>query len=288
VRLHYLDFGGTGEALLLMAGLGDGAHVFDEFAPRFIDAFHVLALTRRGFGESSQPATGYDTVTLAEDIAHLLDGLAIDRVHLAGHSLAGAEMTEFAVRHPGRTIKLVYLDAAYDWAASALSPNPSAPPSQPSPTTTELASPEGFASYVARVNGVSAFPLADIRATNVFECGGRYLGSRTPAAIAMSFASLAAAQHPNYAGVNAPALAIFTVPLTPTDMFPWLTRDGPQWPVAAAYFPFAQDALASQRTAFAASAPGAIRVELPSVPHFLFLSQPDTVAASMRAFLEAP
>ena len=57
MQLHYLDFGGTGPALLLLAGAGDSAHVFDDFAPRLTDAFRVLALTRRGFGESDRPAT---------------------------------------------------------------------------------------------------------------------------------------------------------------------------------------------------------------------------------------
>src|SRR5437763_7612373 len=59
VRLHYLDFGGIGPALLLLAGLGNTAHAFDNFAPSFTDRFHVVALTRRGFGESSHPPEGY-------------------------------------------------------------------------------------------------------------------------------------------------------------------------------------------------------------------------------------
>src|SRR6266516_1629971 len=38
VRLHYLDWGGHGNVLLFLAGLGDSAHRFDSFAPRFLDA----------------------------------------------------------------------------------------------------------------------------------------------------------------------------------------------------------------------------------------------------------
>ena len=123
--------------------------MFDTFAPSFVDSFHVLALTRRGFGESSQPATGYDTVTLANDIALFMDATSLDRAYIAGHSIAGAEMTQFSVDHPERVIKLVYLDAAYDWAAAAASPNPSPVPAQPNPTSAQLASPEAFAGYVA-------------------------------------------------------------------------------------------------------------------------------------------
>ena len=113
IRLHYLDWGGTGSVLLLLTGLGDDAHVFDDFAPKFTDRFHVIALTRRGFGESDKPATGYDIATRVEDIRQFLDALKIERVNIAGHSAAGDEMTTFASLYPQRVNKLVYLDAAY-------------------------------------------------------------------------------------------------------------------------------------------------------------------------------
>ena len=55
VRLHTLDFGGAGPPLLFLAGLGNTAHAWDNFATRFTDRFRVYAFTRRGFGESSHP-----------------------------------------------------------------------------------------------------------------------------------------------------------------------------------------------------------------------------------------
>ena len=113
IRLHYLDWGGNGPILLFLAGMGCNAHIFDRFAPRFTDQFHVLALTRRGHGESDHPETGYDINTLTEDIRLFLDALKIDRVILAGHSMAGVEMSHFAAIHPERLLRLVYLDAAY-------------------------------------------------------------------------------------------------------------------------------------------------------------------------------
>ncbi|HKQ03832.1 MAG TPA: alpha/beta hydrolase [Blastocatellia bacterium] len=88
-------------------------HVFDDFAPKFTDRFHVIALTRRGFGESDKPADGYDIATRVEDIRQFLDALKIERVNVAGHSAAGDEMTTFASLYPRRVKKLVYLDAAY-------------------------------------------------------------------------------------------------------------------------------------------------------------------------------
>ena len=48
VRLEVLDWGGNGTPLVFLSGLQDVAHGFDDFAPRFTDRFHVLAITRRG------------------------------------------------------------------------------------------------------------------------------------------------------------------------------------------------------------------------------------------------
>jgi pimeloyl-ACP methyl ester carboxylesterase len=113
IRLHYLDWGGNGPILLFLPGMGCNAHIFDRFAPRFTDQFHVLALTRRGHGESDHPETGYDIDTLTEDIRLFLDTLKIARAILAGHSMAGVEMSHFAAIHPERVLRLVYLDAAF-------------------------------------------------------------------------------------------------------------------------------------------------------------------------------
>jgi len=114
VKLHYLDWRGAGDTLLLLHGMGDTAHTYDQLAPKFTNQFHVLALTRRGHGESEMPVSGYDTTTLVEDIRQFLDTLKIQRVVLAGHSFAGDEVTRFAVVHADRVIKLIYLDSAYD------------------------------------------------------------------------------------------------------------------------------------------------------------------------------
>jgi hypothetical protein len=101
VKLHYLDWGGKGETLLFLHGLGDSAHIFDDIAPKFTDHFRVLALTRRGHGLSDKPQTGYETSTLVEDIRQFLDALKIKRVSLVGHSMADKEMTLFAGLYPG-------------------------------------------------------------------------------------------------------------------------------------------------------------------------------------------
>jgi len=118
IRLHYLDWGGNGPALLFLTGLGNSAHIYDQFAPRFTDKFHVLALTRRGHGDSDYPETGYDVDTLTEDVRQAMDSLDIDKAILVGHSMANVELCHFAALHPERVLKLVFLDAAYDRSSS--------------------------------------------------------------------------------------------------------------------------------------------------------------------------
>lgn len=114
IRLHYLDWGGNGPTLIFLTGMGCSAYIFNEFAPLFSDRFRVLALTRRGQGDSDYPQTGYDADTLVEDIRQFMDCLNVDKAILAGHSLAGVELTHFAATHPERVAKLVYLDALDD------------------------------------------------------------------------------------------------------------------------------------------------------------------------------
>src|SRR5579862_7499012 len=57
VRLEVLDWGGSGRPVVLLAGGGDTAHVFDEFAPKLTADHHVYGITRRGFGTSGFSAT---------------------------------------------------------------------------------------------------------------------------------------------------------------------------------------------------------------------------------------
>lgn len=114
IRLHYLDWGGTGPTLIFLTGMGSSAYIFNKFAPRFTDQFRVLALTRRGHGDSDYPETGYDADTLVEDIRQFMDRLQVETASLAGHSLAGVELTHFAATYPERVEKLIYLDALDD------------------------------------------------------------------------------------------------------------------------------------------------------------------------------
>jgi len=59
MTLEVLDWSVKGRPLVLLAGLGITAHVFDGFAEKLTDSYHVYGITRRGYGASSKPASGY-------------------------------------------------------------------------------------------------------------------------------------------------------------------------------------------------------------------------------------
>jgi non-heme chloroperoxidase len=116
VKLEVLDWGGSGRPVVLLAGLGNTAHSFDEFAPKLTADYHVYAITRRGFGASSAPASGYSADRLGDDVLAVFDALKLKRPVLVGHSIAGEELSSVGSRHPERISGLIYLDAAYGYA----------------------------------------------------------------------------------------------------------------------------------------------------------------------------
>jgi non-heme chloroperoxidase len=127
VRLEVLDWGGTGlvnpRSVVLLAGLGNTAHVFDDFAPKLTAAgYRVYGITRRGYGASlgygasSAPEFGYSADQLGDDVLAVIDALKLDRPVLAGNGLGGEELSSVGSRHPEKISGLIYLDAAYSYA----------------------------------------------------------------------------------------------------------------------------------------------------------------------------
>lgn len=116
VKLEVLDWGGTGRNLVLLAGLGSTAHVFDSLGPKLAAHYHVIGITRRGFGQSSAPQTGYEPRRLGDDVVAVLDALHIADPVLVGHSIAGEELSAISTYHPGRAAALIYLDATGTFA----------------------------------------------------------------------------------------------------------------------------------------------------------------------------
>ena len=114
VQLEVLDWGGSGRALVLLAGLGATAHQFDDLAPALTARYRVVGLTRRAHPGSSAPATGYGFARLAEDVIRVIDALGVSKPIVVGHSFAGEEMHVLGARYSAKISGLVYVDAAFD------------------------------------------------------------------------------------------------------------------------------------------------------------------------------
>ena len=282
VRLEVLDWGGSGPPLVFLSGLQDVAHGFDEFAPQFIDHHHVLAITRRGYGASSQPASGYDLAARVADLRAVLDSLRLPRVALVGHSIAGDELTAFAGAYPDRVSGLIYFDAAYDHSSlgDLLALNPPQPPM----LAPDSASVGAVQAYLQRSYGMH-IPEAQLRAIGRYDAAGRLVANVTPAAIDSLI--LAGCGQPDYAAVRAPALVIYALTDSVQQVFPtWATLDTTDRRVARRFTAALQSWEASERARVRRELPSAQVLELHGANHYVFDSNPDEVIQAMRAFLE--
>jgi non-heme chloroperoxidase len=282
VRLEVVDWGGRGPPLVFLAGLGNTAHVFDTFAPQFTDHFHVVGITRRGFGASAGMPPPDNLDTLVADIAAALDSLRIGKVVLVGHSIAGEEMTRFAELHEPRCAGLVYLDAAYD--RSGIDTLASRQPSAPAPLirAADTASFADIRALYARVMGVEE-PESDIRATERFDAADRYRGSVTPNALKARVAS--GKQVARYDRAHCRALAVYAVPDSVADVVPYYRElDVAGRAQAELLLRFVQGVVADSRARIGQFSSYRI-VDVHGSNHYLFLQHPHEVAAAMRTFL---
>jgi non-heme chloroperoxidase len=76
----------------------------------------VYGITRRGYGESSSPASGYSADRLEDDVLAVLEALKINKPVLAGHFIGGEELSSVGSRRPEKVAGLIYLDAGYSYA----------------------------------------------------------------------------------------------------------------------------------------------------------------------------
>ncbi len=95
--------------LLLLHGYADSWHSFELVLPHLPESIHTFALTQRGHGESSRPATGYSVEILAADLLDFMDKLNLEKAVVAGGSSGGITARRFAIDHPERTSGLVLL-----------------------------------------------------------------------------------------------------------------------------------------------------------------------------------
>jgi len=95
IDLHYEDHG-SGTPVVLIHGYPLSGRAWDKQVPVLLEAGHrVITYDRRGFGNSSQPAVGYDYDTFAADLNILMNTLDLQQATLVGHSMGTGEVTRY-------------------------------------------------------------------------------------------------------------------------------------------------------------------------------------------------
>ena len=111
LRLHHMDWGGSGPPVVCLHGLTGNAHAFDGLAHSLAPALRILSLDVRGRGDSEWgPPEGYQLPRYVADLGIWLDALQLDRVALVGTSMGGIISMLFAAAQPDRVERVVLND----------------------------------------------------------------------------------------------------------------------------------------------------------------------------------
>jgi pimeloyl-ACP methyl ester carboxylesterase len=275
---------------VLLAGLGNTAHIFDAFAEKLSATSHVYGITRRGLGASSRPDSGYEEQRLADDILHVLDSLEIVEPVLAGHSIAGGELTAIGSQHSSRVAGLVYLDAAADptddyTEYEALHEKlPVTMRSPPLPSTADRKSFQAFWDWQSRTSG-APFPESELRSLWAVNTDGSMGAYKVPSSVAD--AVRAGAQKRNYSHIQVPVLMFTWFPLPVNQQLQqYPTNDAKERGAVEAVYA-ADASWIRRRIQSVRDAKASVRViELPGANHYLFLSNEAEVLREMRIFVE--
>ena len=110
--LFYNDWG-NGAPVVLIHGWPLDSDMW-EYQSVFLasQGLRVIAYDRRGFGRSSQPWSGYDYDTLADDLHCVLEKLDLTDVTLVGFSMGGGEVARYMTRHGGERVARTALVSA--------------------------------------------------------------------------------------------------------------------------------------------------------------------------------
>src|SRR4030081_1715171 len=95
IDLYYEDHG-SGKPVVLIHGYPLSGASWEKQVPVLLGAGHrVITYDRRGFGKSSQPTTGYNYDTFAEDLRKLVTHLKLSDFALVGFSMGGGEVARY-------------------------------------------------------------------------------------------------------------------------------------------------------------------------------------------------
>ncbi|MBM3924852.1 MAG: alpha/beta hydrolase [SAR202 cluster bacterium] len=112
--LHYKDWGGQGQPLLLLHGLASNCSIFDLVAPHLVEGgCRVVAYDQRGHGRSDKPGDGYDFESIARDAHQFWDTFDLHSPVIVGHSWGGNVALQCAVDYPGQVAGLVMVDGGF-------------------------------------------------------------------------------------------------------------------------------------------------------------------------------
>jgi len=101
----YVKDWGSGRPVILLHGWPLSSDSWDDQAMAIADAgYRAIAYDRRGFGRSSQPWSGYDYNTLADDLASVIEQTGAKDATLVGFSMGGGEVARYMSRHAGKSV----------------------------------------------------------------------------------------------------------------------------------------------------------------------------------------
>lgn len=112
VRVHYLDWGGSGRPIILLHGLASSCRIWDFTAPLLAERFRVFALDQRGHGLSDKPGS-YTFADVTGDLAAFIGGLGRERPVIAGHSWGAGVALRFAVDYPETPAAVALIDGGF-------------------------------------------------------------------------------------------------------------------------------------------------------------------------------
>ena len=103
-KLYVKDWG-SGRPVVLLHGWPLSADSWEDQAMAIAESgYRTIAYDRRGFGRSSQPWSGYDYDTLADDLAAVIEQTGAEDAVIVGFSMGGGEVARYMSRHGGKSV----------------------------------------------------------------------------------------------------------------------------------------------------------------------------------------